>query len=155
MPSAFTKIIYGNIMQFFRWEAGTHSIAHYTGQQFELETGVPQGSCLSPTLYTVFTNDMPDTPYDKKIIYADDVTQRVRYPGSSKEIFRRRTIKALEAVSKYERQLKIKTSTKKFEIISISKKKPPDITIEVLQLILLSLACCLVWNCRLPHSHNL
>lgn len=33
---------------------------------------VPQGSCLSPTLYLVFTNDMPKNPKASISLFADD-----------------------------------------------------------------------------------
>lgn len=37
-----------------------------------IEAGVPQGSCLSPLLYTLFINDFPTNPQVKLSLYADD-----------------------------------------------------------------------------------
>lgn len=35
-------------------------------------SGVPQGSCLSPTLYNIFTNDLPTTPNATVALFTDD-----------------------------------------------------------------------------------
>lgn len=37
-----------------------------------IEAGVPQGSVLSPTLYSIFTSDIPKTPTTTLAMYADD-----------------------------------------------------------------------------------
>lgn len=37
-----------------------------------IKAGVPQGSCLSPTLYSIFTNDLPTIPKAKVALFADD-----------------------------------------------------------------------------------
>jgi len=34
--------------------------------------GLPQGSVLAPTLFNLYTNDLPDT-LSRKFIYADDI----------------------------------------------------------------------------------
>lgn len=102
-------------------------IDNYIGQRFKLESGAPQGSCISPTLYSIFINDIPVSVYDHKHIYADDITQIIRYPGSSKEILKRRTTRAIEEVNKYEKERKIKTNMNKFQIIGVSKIKQLEI----------------------------
>lgn len=57
-------------------------IGQYLGPPFEIESGVPQGGCLSPTLFIFYTSDMPQpTPYSEYVVFADDVTQIVTYPG--------------------------------------------------------------------------
>ena len=51
-------------------------ISTYTGPPFPLHSGVPQGACLSPTLYTFYTADMPPPlPNTDYIAFADDITQ--------------------------------------------------------------------------------
>jgi hypothetical protein len=37
-----------------------------------IKAGVPQGSCLSPLLYTIFTSDIPETDMTSIATYADD-----------------------------------------------------------------------------------
>ncbi|KAG0416570.1 putative RNA-directed DNA polymerase from transposon X-element, partial [Dictyocoela roeselum] len=55
-------------------------IGDYVGEEFQLESGVPQGGCLSPTLFNFYTHDVPEASgVYVNLIYADDITQIVRY----------------------------------------------------------------------------
>ena len=56
-------------------------IKEYIGSPLEIETGVPQGSVLSPTLFTIYTKDINPPRQGTNVIYADDVTQIIGYPG--------------------------------------------------------------------------
>ncbi|CAI6345283.1 unnamed protein product [Macrosiphum euphorbiae] len=47
-------------------------ISHHQSTTRQIEAGVPQGSCLSPLLYTVFINDLPSEPQVSTSLFADD-----------------------------------------------------------------------------------
>ena len=52
--------------------------------KMKLESGVPQGAILSPTLYIYYTSDLPPPEgrsYD--IMFADDITQVIISPEKS------------------------------------------------------------------------
>ena len=54
----------------------TIRIGNLLGTPFHLESGVPQGACLSPSLFNFYVSDLPDTLPDTDYVqYADDVTQ--------------------------------------------------------------------------------
>lgn len=80
------------------------------GEDFEFLFGVPQGSVLSPTLFTVYTYDIPSSHTGINISYADDITQIVPYPRKSKEMLRLRTQREIDKINKYERIGRIKTN---------------------------------------------
>lgn len=101
------------------------------GPKFNLLSGVPQGGCLSPTLYSIFTSDLPaPTAFSEHILFADDITQIVMYPGKSKEMAARCTQTAIESINKYEKLWKIKTNTRKFKVIPIGKQRTNKLEIE-------------------------
>ena len=59
----------------------TIKIGHFTGPKFNLETGVPQGACLSPTLFKIYVHDIPHPlPNTDYIQYADGITQIIAVP---------------------------------------------------------------------------
>lgn len=89
-------------------------IDNYIGPSFELASGVPQGSVLSPTLYTIFTNDLEASDRNLNICYADDITQITGYKGKSKNILNRQTEREILKVNDFEKKWRIKTNLTKF-----------------------------------------
>ena len=88
-------------------------IDNHLGPPIQLRSGVPQGACLSPTLYGFFTRDIEEPPHHTDYIaYADDITQ-ITATRSNHRYVARLTKRAIKHVNKFEKKWKIKTNTKK------------------------------------------
>lgn len=85
-------------------------IGTYIGPSFPLEAGVPQGSSLSQTLFTIYTRDIPQPAFGcLNVQYADDITQIITYPGKARQLMAIRTVNEIEKNNNYEKNWKIKT----------------------------------------------
>ena len=104
-------------------------IGGHTGQTIELETGVPQGACLSPTLFNFYVHDLPDPlPNTDYIQYADDITQIISAPGDYRFIGHQTTY-AIRQLNDFENKWKIQTNIDKFSTINIARYKTDALTI--------------------------
>ncbi len=105
-----------------------------TGKEYSREirllSGVPQESVLSPTLYTLFTNDLPPPEHGcLDTMYANDVTQIITSPRKSKLMIKLKVERHIERINRFERKWKIKTSEEKFQIIPIAQLKTKKIIV--------------------------
>ena len=127
----FTKIL----CSFITDRTACIRLQHHTGPAFPLLSGVPQGACLSPTLYNFYTHDTPDPLHQHDYIaYADDITQIVSFDcnKANKNRFRRianQTESAISHINNFENKWKIKTNTNKFTIVPIHRNKHHQITV--------------------------
>lgn len=111
------------------------SIKQFKGPIFQIKSGVPQGSSLSPTLYTIYTADIPAPAHGSlNIMYADDITQIIVHPSKSRKIMAKRVESEIKKINTFEEKWKIKTNQNKFKIIPLatSKNEPININGQIL-----------------------
>lgn len=125
MPRNFTALL----CHFLDNRRAIIQVGSYKTDPIPLLCGVPQGSTVAPTLYTLYTSDLGEIPHCKYLTYADDVTQIITYPGKSKQFLQLYTERAITSLNEYERKWKIRTNHNKFQILHISKQRPLPITI--------------------------
>ena len=128
LPDIYLKIL----SSFLDNRTASLAIKTHTGPPIPLLSGVPQGSNISPTLFSVYTADIPQPgPHCTYIAYADDVvTQIISQPGKSRKFLARKVEREITKINDYENRWKIKTNINKFVILPISIKKTDPIHID-------------------------
>ncbi len=105
------------------------NIGNKYSENIDLLIGVPQGSVLSPTLYTLFTTDLPLAERGCiDVMYADDIIQ-ITSPNNSKLMMKIKVERKIERINKSERKWKIRTSEEKIKIVPVAQLKRKKITV--------------------------
>jgi hypothetical protein len=96
-------------------------IDNHIGTPLQLQTGVPQGACLSPTLYSFYTHDLsPPLSNTDYIAFADNITKittgRYKHNYAAQQ-----TQHAIQQINTFENKWLIRNNTAKFKIIPIEK----------------------------------
>ena len=98
---------------------------HYT-----LESGIPQGSSLSPLLFTIMLNDLKINVSEVKLsCYADDIA--IWYSNNDLELVRRKLQKALHEFEIWCWQWKLNVSPTKSVVVVFTNKQKRDILLEI------------------------
>ena len=128
---ALPQIIKKTLVSYISNRTAQIRVNNLIGNKFPLESGVPQGGILSPTLFIFYTGDLPGPgPNCKDVIFADDITQVVENFTNNRDELAEDTETEIKRIYKYENKWKIKTNVNKFNLLSLSKSKPSPVTID-------------------------
>ena len=117
-------------------------IEGHKSRPFRLNSGVPQGGCLSPTMFIFYTSDLPSAGVPTSsvrstdVVFADDVSQVLarhkprRNPGLNYLAYDIQ--KEVKRISDYEKRWKLRTNLNKFNIVLNTRlwKYKNEITID-------------------------
>lgn len=96
----------------------------------KVRAGVPQGSVLRPTLYNIYTYDIPETKDTFKALFADDTALGSQSKNTNMAIIRLQ--RSLNIVSDWMKDWKIAINEEKIQAICFDKKhRAPTRTLQV------------------------
>ena len=91
-----------------------------------VQAGVPQGSCLSPHLFSLFINDMPKARFCNTALFADDTLFYATAPSHSSAITKLQD--QIDLVQPWFEKWKISINGQKTSAILFSNKSPTNIS---------------------------
>ena len=129
MPNHLARIA----SDFLKGRSAHVQVHEVRGESFPLRAGVPQGSCLSPTLFVINTADTPPpdaATNSTHVAYADDHTHFVLSVFKAPASIARKTEKAVEARNRYEDDRKITNAQDKTKVVSAAKLAPHPLVVD-------------------------
>ena len=100
------SIIKKILCSYFAWRSAQIRVNNIIGPKFDLENLVPQGEILSPTLFILYTRDLPpDGNNCDEIIFADDITQVIQNLSDNKEELANVTTREIDRIIQFKIRL--------------------------------------------------
>lgn len=114
------------IFSFLKGRSFQVCIGNSKSPSFVIPYGVPQGAILSPTLYNIFTSDVPTSEFCKTATFADDTA--IFSSSLNPELVQEALQEHINVVSGYCKDWKIKINATKTQAIYFSRctKNIPD-----------------------------
>ena len=118
IPDAYIHLLASYLQQrTFRIKSGTS----FSSMQ-PISAGVPQGSVLAPTLYSVYTQDLPLLPHCQYSLYADDTVIYTSHFNFQEACTRMQ--RALDLLTQWSTKWRIKINGSKSQFLVFTKRFP-------------------------------
>ena len=120
----------------------------HSSSSYSINSGVPQGSVIGPTLFLIFINDLPDCTLSKLAIYADNTTLYSSL-NKTKDLFDKVELDAdlendLQTVVEWRQKWLVTFSASKTKLLSINRFREPVLPSVLVNGSALLIVCLLV-----------